>query len=160
MRHSSLISTLALITTSCVRQWRSAYQHKSYAYRGQRLEELDRFLRRMRSRAIWCSRLCKAASTSERSPGLRISWSWPPRTPTCAVPSRWFNPRERRSREAGCVPPFPALLQSQAYIVDLTEAYDQLAALVPHSEAAQAARRGRAAETRAELHPHHARLRR
>ena len=26
----------------------SAYQHKSYAYRGQRLEEFDRFLRRMR----------------------------------------------------------------------------------------------------------------
>ena len=25
-----------------------AYQHKSYAYRGQRLEELDRFIRRMR----------------------------------------------------------------------------------------------------------------
>ena len=28
--------------------------------------------------------------------------------------------------------PVPALLQSQAYIVDLTEAYEQLAALVPH----------------------------
>jgi 5-methylcytosine-specific restriction enzyme B len=25
----------------------AAYQHKSYAYRGQRLEELDRFIRRM-----------------------------------------------------------------------------------------------------------------
>ena len=25
----------------------TAYQHKSYAYRGQRLEELDRFIRRM-----------------------------------------------------------------------------------------------------------------
>ena len=25
----------------------TAYQHKSYAYRGQRLEELDRFMRRM-----------------------------------------------------------------------------------------------------------------
>ena len=31
----------------------TAYQHKSYAYRGQRLEELDRFLRRMRT-ATWC----------------------------------------------------------------------------------------------------------
>ena len=30
--------------------------------------------------------------------------------------------------------PVPALLQSQAYVVDLTEAYDQLAALVPRSE--------------------------
>ena len=26
----------------------TGYQHKSYAYRGQRLEEFDRFLRRMR----------------------------------------------------------------------------------------------------------------
>ena len=26
----------------------AGYQHKSYAYRGQRLEEFDRFLRRMR----------------------------------------------------------------------------------------------------------------
>jgi 5-methylcytosine-specific restriction enzyme subunit McrC len=28
----------------------------------------------------------------------------------------------------------PALLQSQAYVVDLTEAYDQLAALIPRSD--------------------------
>ncbi len=28
----------------------------------------------------------------------------------------------------------PALLQSQAYVVDLTEAYDQLAALVPRRD--------------------------
>ena len=28
----------------------TAYQHKSYAYRGQRLEELDRFIRRMQRR--------------------------------------------------------------------------------------------------------------
>ena len=33
---------------------------------------------------------------------------------------------------ASCSAPVPALLQSQAYIVDLTEAYEQLAALVPH----------------------------
>ena len=31
----------------------------------------------------------------------------------------------------------PALLQSQAYVVDLTEAYDQLAALVPRGLGAQ-----------------------
>ena len=30
--------------------------------------------------------------------------------------------------------PVPALLQSQAYVVDLTEAYDQLAALIPRSD--------------------------
>jgi len=29
-------------------QVETAYQHMSYAYRGQRLEELDRFIRRMR----------------------------------------------------------------------------------------------------------------
>ena len=28
----------------------------------------------------------------------------------------------------------PALLQSQAYVVDLTEAYDQLASLVPRRD--------------------------
>jgi 5-methylcytosine-specific restriction enzyme B len=28
-------------------QVKAAYQHKSYAYRGQRLEEFDRFIRRM-----------------------------------------------------------------------------------------------------------------
>ena len=36
---------------------------------------------------------------------------------------------------ASCRPRCPALLQSQAYIVDLTEAYGQLAALVPHGPA-------------------------
>jgi 5-methylcytosine-specific restriction protein B len=45
---------------------------------------------------------------------------------------RWYNADE--AVDAGQLPaPVPALVQSQAYVVDLTEAYDQLLALVPGS---------------------------
>ena len=46
---------------------------------------------------------------------------------------RWYNaedPIDGSELHA----PVPALLQSQAYVVDLTEAYDQLAALIPRSD--------------------------
>jgi 5-methylcytosine-specific restriction protein B len=47
---------------------------------------------------------------------------------------RWFNSAEPvDGSQLGA--PVPALLQSQAYIVDLTEAYDQLAGLVPRDAA-------------------------
>ena len=43
---------------------------------------------------------------------------------------RWFN--AGAGIDGGELhAPVPALLQSQAYVVDLTEAYDQLAALIP-----------------------------
>jgi 5-methylcytosine-specific restriction protein B len=44
---------------------------------------------------------------------------------------KWFNPAEPVDGSK-LQAPVPALLQSQAYIVDLTEAYERLAALVPH----------------------------
>jgi 5-methylcytosine-specific restriction protein B len=43
----------------------------------------------------------------------------------------WFNPAKPVDGSQ-LQAPVPALLQSQAYIVDLTEAYEQLAALVPN----------------------------
>jgi 5-methylcytosine-specific restriction protein B len=43
---------------------------------------------------------------------------------------RWFNPSEPIEGNK-LRAPVPALLQSQAYVVDLTEAYDQLADLIP-----------------------------
>ena len=41
--------------------------------------------------------------------------------------------RQSHSTESKLRAPVPALLQSQAYVVDLTEAYEQLAGLVPRS---------------------------
>ena len=43
---------------------------------------------------------------------------------------RWYNAAEPIDGSE-LHAPVPALLQSQAYVVDLTEAYDQLAALIP-----------------------------
>jgi alkylated DNA nucleotide flippase Atl1 len=109
------------------------YQHKSYAYRGQRLEELDRFLRRMRTGDL---------VLTPRHGGLFVGEVTGPAYFAESVAShsnlrrdvRWFNqgaPIDGSELRA----PVPALLQSQSYIVDLTEAYDQLAALVPHDVA-------------------------
>ena len=42
--------------------------------------------------------------------------------------------RKSRSTASRLRAPVPALLQSQAYVVDLTEAYEQLAALVPQGD--------------------------
>ena len=111
-------------------QVEAAYQHKSYAYRGQRLEEFDRFIRRMRvddlvltpmQGSVYLGRVASSAyfEKSASVDNLR-----------CDV--QWYNmnaPIDGSELHA----PVPALLQSQAYVVDLTEAYDQLAALVPQA---------------------------
>jgi 5-methylcytosine-specific restriction enzyme B len=47
-------------------QVEAAYQHKSYAYRGQRLEEFDRFIRRMNEGDLVLTP-CRAWSISVRS---------------------------------------------------------------------------------------------
>jgi 5-methylcytosine-specific restriction protein B len=107
----------------------TAYQHKSYAYRGQRLEELDRFMLRMHEGDLVLTPMLGGVYLGEII--------GPPRFLDSAASHsnlrrkvRWFNPAEpiegNRLRA-----PVPALLQSQAYVVDLTEAYDQLADLVP-----------------------------
>ena len=72
---------------------------------------------------------------------------------------RWFNPGEPVDGSQ-LRAPVPALLQSQAYIVDLTEAYEQLAALVPHGAAPEPPAMSRTAQTRTGLQPDHARFRR
>jgi hypothetical protein len=53
-------------------QVEAAYQHKSYAYRGQRLEEFDRFIRRMSEGDLMLTP-CRGWCTSAWSPRRRIS---------------------------------------------------------------------------------------
>jgi 5-methylcytosine-specific restriction protein B len=110
----------------------TAYQHKSYAYRGQRLEELDRFIRRMRmgdlvltpmQGKVYVGEVAGDAYFTDSDgalANLRHEVNWYDRSASIDV-------SQLRA-------PVPALLQSQAYVVDLTEAYDQLAALVPRGE--------------------------
>jgi 5-methylcytosine-specific restriction protein B len=106
----------------------TAYQHKSYAYRGQRLEELDRFIRRMRQGDLMLTPMQGNVYV-----GKVTSPSYFAKSASIANLRRdvtWFNPGQ--PVDGGeLYAPVPALLQSQAYVVDLTEAYDQLAALVP-----------------------------
>jgi 5-methylcytosine-specific restriction enzyme B len=107
----------------------SGYQHKSYAYRAQRLEEFDRFLRRMGIGDLVLTPLHGGIFIGEVAGPAYFAESAAPHS-NLRRDVRWFNPDEpveaNRLRA-----PVPALLGSQAYIVDLTEAYDQLAALVP-----------------------------
>jgi 5-methylcytosine-specific restriction protein B len=112
----------------------TGYQHKSYAYRGQRLEEFDRFLRRMHvgdlvlttmHGQIYLGEVAGPARYAESEHGLS----------NLRRDVRWYtpdNPVDGSQLRA----PVPALLQSQAYIVDLTEAYDQLANLIPATQPA------------------------
>jgi 5-methylcytosine-specific restriction enzyme B len=104
------------------------YEHKSYAYRAQRLEEFDRFLRRMRTGnlvlttmggEVFLGRLTGAAYFAESAEGLS----------DLRRDVAWFV-SQRPIGAAQLEPPVPALLQSQAYVVDLTEAYQQLAGFV------------------------------
>jgi len=106
----------------------TGYQHKSYAYRGQRLEEFDRFLRRMRPGdlvlttmhgQIYLGEVTGPARFIESEHGLS----------NLQRDVVWWNPRD--PVDGGRLrAPVPALLQSQAYIVDLTEAYEQLSRLL------------------------------
>ena len=107
----------------------TGYQHKSYAYRGQRLEEFDRFLRRMGKGDLVLTPMHGGVFVGEvTGPAYFVEVAAPHSNLRRDV--RWFNPADpidgSRLRA-----PVPALLQGQAYIVDLTEAYDQLAVLIP-----------------------------
>jgi 5-methylcytosine-specific restriction protein B len=108
----------------------TGYQHKSYAYRGQRLEELDRFLRRMREGDLVLTPMRGGVYLGEVSGPARFVESAAAHS-NLRRDVRWFNAAEPIDGSQ-LRAPVPALLQSQAYIVDLTEAYEQLAALVPH----------------------------
>jgi 5-methylcytosine-specific restriction enzyme B len=107
----------------------AGYGHKSYAYRSQRLEEFDRFLRKMhrddlvlvaQHGKVYLGVLIGAPYFVESERSLsNLRWE-----------VHWYNQLE--PADASQLPsPVPALLQSQAYVVELTEAYQQLAELVP-----------------------------
>jgi 5-methylcytosine-specific restriction protein B len=115
----------------------TAYQHKSYAYRGQRLEELDRFLRRMREGDLVLTPMRGSVYIGEVAGSAHFMESAAAHS-NLRRDVRWFNPAEPVDGSQ-LRAPVPALLQSQAYIVDLTEAYEQLAALVPHGPAPEPA---------------------
>ena len=111
----------------------AGYQHKSYAYRGQRLEEFDRFLRRMREGDLVLTPMRGGVYLGEVSGPAHLAESVASHS-NLRRSVKWFNPAEPVDGSQ-LQAPAPALLQSQAYIVDLTEAYEQLAALVPHGPA-------------------------
>ena len=111
------------------------YQHKSYAYRAQRLQEFDRFLRRMQigdlvlttqHGKVHLGQVTGPAHFADSPSGLsnlRRDVTWKLGEPVDIDQLR---------------PPVPALLGSQDHIVDLTEAYQQLAALAPALPTAEA----------------------
>jgi 5-methylcytosine-specific restriction protein B len=111
------------------RQVEKGYEHKSYAYRAQRLEEFERFLRRMgvgnlvlttmRGR-IYLGQVTGPAYFAESGDGRS----------NLRRPVAWYE-SQRLIEAAQLEAPVPALLQSQAYVIDLTDAYAQLAGLVP-----------------------------
>ncbi len=110
------------------RQVEAKYDHKSYAYRAQRLEEFDRFLRRMQAGnlvlttmagQVYLGRVSSPAYFTESADGLS----------GLRREVAWFE-SQRPIGAAQLEAPVPALLQSQAYVVDLTEAYQQLAVLL------------------------------
>jgi 5-methylcytosine-specific restriction enzyme B len=112
----------------------AGYQHKSYAYRGQRLEEFDRFLRRMREHDLVLAPMQGQVYIGEVVGPAYFAESAAPHS-NLRRNVTWFNPDE--PIDGGTLQaPVPALLQSQAYVVDLTEAYDQIASLVPDAEPA------------------------
>ena len=106
----------------------TAYQHKSYAYRGQRLEELDRFMRRMHEGDLVLTPMHGGLYIGEITGAANFVDSAAPHS-NLRRAVRWFNPEDPIDGSR-LQAPVPALLQSQAYVVDLTEAYDQLAALI------------------------------
>ncbi|MGH3292110.1 MAG: AAA family ATPase [Trebonia sp.] len=110
-------------------QVEAAYQHKSYAYRGQRLDEFDRFVRWMRDGDLVLTSISGNVFIG-RVTGTAYFPNYAAPHSSLRRDVLWFNadaPLDGKNLEA----PVPALLQSQAYVVDLTEAYDQLAGLVP-----------------------------
>jgi 5-methylcytosine-specific restriction protein B len=108
----------------------AGYQHKSYAYRGQRLEEFDRFLRRMREGDLVLTPMRGGVYLGEVTGPAHLVESAASHS-NLRRSVNWFNPAKPVDGNQ-LQAPVPALLQSQAYIVDLTEAYEQLAALVPN----------------------------
>jgi 5-methylcytosine-specific restriction protein B len=106
----------------------TAYQHKSYAYRGQRLDEVDRFIRQMKVGDLILTPFVGRIYLGEITSGPRFDGD---ATPAGFCRTVTWHDREHPVDVSRLPAPVPALLQSQAYVVDLTGAYDQLAALIP-----------------------------
>jgi 5-methylcytosine-specific restriction enzyme B len=109
----------------------TGYQHKSYAYRGQRLEEFDRFLRRMHPGDLVLTTTHGEIYLGEVTGPARFAGEASAHS-NLRRDVRWLNTANPVDGSQ-LAPPVPALLQSQAYIVDLTEAYDQLSGFVPRA---------------------------
>ena len=136
----------------------TAYQHKSYAYRGQRLEELDRFMRRMREGDLVLTPMLGGVYLGEVAGPAHFVDSAAPHS-NLRRKVRWFNPAEPIEGNK-LRAPVPALLQSQAYVVDLTEAYDQLCRPDPAPPGTGAAAEAARAQARAALQRCHGGVRR
>jgi 5-methylcytosine-specific restriction protein B len=106
----------------------TAYQHKSYAYRGQRLEELDRFVRKIQVGDLVATPMHGELYLGEVVSDARFVDEGGP-LDALRREVAWLD-RGSGIDASQLSAPVPALLQSQSYVVDLTEAYDQLAALV------------------------------
>jgi 5-methylcytosine-specific restriction enzyme B len=118
-------------------QVETAYQHKSYAYRGQRLEELDRFIRRMRDGDLVLTSMSGRVFIGRVTGPAYFTDHVEPHS-NLRRQVRWLNsdaPLDSENLQA----PLPALLQSQPYVADLTEAYQQLVNLVPRAAGEPAA---------------------
>ncbi|HUZ26549.1 MAG TPA: AAA family ATPase [Streptosporangiaceae bacterium] len=101
------------------------YEHKSYAYREQRVAEFDRFLRRMRPGDLVLTTVHGDVYIGEVT-GPPVFGDSAQGLSNLRRGVRWAGQPVPADRLA---PPVPALLQDQAHVVDLTEAYEQLAAL-------------------------------
>jgi 5-methylcytosine-specific restriction protein B len=107
----------------------TAYQHKSYAYRGQRLDELDRFIRQMRAGDMVVTSMRGGLYLGEITSDVRSGDDLTDTFATFRRAVSWHNPGQ--AIDAGKLQaPVPALLQSQADVVDLTEALDPLSSLI------------------------------
>jgi 5-methylcytosine-specific restriction protein B len=105
-----------------------AYQHKSYAYREQRLAEFDRFLLRMRPGDLILTTTQGKVFLGEVS-GQPVFTESEHDLSNLRRGVQWRNADKALPADR-LMPPVPALLQDQTHVVDLTEAYEQLAALM------------------------------
>jgi 5-methylcytosine-specific restriction enzyme B len=103
------------------------YEHKSYAYREQRVAEFDRFLRRMQPGDLVLTTVHGDVFIGDVT-GPPVFTDSEHGLSNLRRGVRWHN-AEKPIPADRLAPPVPALLQDQAHVVDLTEAYEQLAAL-------------------------------
>jgi 5-methylcytosine-specific restriction protein B len=107
-------------------QVETAYQHKSYAYRAQQLEELDRFIRQAHDGDLVLAPIKSVLHLGELTSG---PYAKKPEG-TLRRDVRWFT-QEKPVDGSDLPTNVQALLQTQSHVADLTDAYTHLAELVP-----------------------------